>query len=122
MPCPNDRRRKSVTVSFRMTPPQARWLDEVVAESGMTKQDFIMARLREEGITVVPNRRTFLALRDRMAEVLRELRRIDPGCEVGGELMESIARLVRELVELRGEETADVVAERFEGIIGLERR
>ena len=57
-----------------------------------------------------------------MAEVLRELRRIDPGCEVGGELMESIARLVRELVELRGEETADVVAERFEGIIGLERR
>lgn len=122
MPCPNDRRRKSVTVSFRMTPAQARWLDEVVAESGMTKQDFIMARLREDGITVVPNRRTFLALRDRMAEVLQELRRIDSGCEVGGELMESIARLVRELAELRGEETADVVAERFEGIIGLERR
>lgn len=109
-------------MSFRMTQAQARWLDEVVAEFGMTKQDFIMARLREDGITVVPNRRTFLALRDRMAEVLRELRRIDSGCEVGGELMESIARLVRELAELHGEETADVVAERFEGIIGLERR
>nr|WP_187369537.1 hypothetical protein [Olegusella massiliensis] len=105
-----------------MTPAQARWLDEVVAESGMTKQDFIMARLREDGITVVPNRRTFLALRDRMAEVLRELRRIHSGCEVGGELMETVTRLVRELAELRGEETADVVAERFEGIIGLERR
>lgn len=122
MPCPNDHRARSVTVSFRMTPAQARWLDEVVAESGMTKQDFIMARLREDGITVVPNRRTFLALRDHMAEVLRELRRIDPGGEIGGELMESITRLTREFTELRGEETADVVAERFEGIVGLQRR
>ena len=58
MPCPNDRRARSVTVAFRMTPAQSRWLDEVVAESGMTKQDFIMARLREDGITVVPNRQT----------------------------------------------------------------
>ena len=122
MPCPNDRRARSVTVAFRMTPAQSRWLDEVVAESGMTKQDFIMARLREDGITVVPNRRIFLALRDRMAEVLRELRRIGPGGEVDGELAETIARLTREFAELRGEETADVVAERFEGIIGLERR
>lgn len=122
MPCPNDHRARSVTVSFRMTPAQSRWLDEVVAESGMTKQDFIMARLREDGITVVPNRRIFLALRDHMADVLRELRRIDPGCEVGNELMETIARLTRELAELRGEETADAVAERFEGIVGLERR
>ncbi len=122
MPCPNDHRAKSVTVSFRMTPAQSRWLDDVVAESGMTKQDFIMARLREDGITVVPNRRIFLALRGHMAEVLRELRRIDPGCEVDGELVETIARLAREFTELRGEEAADVVAERFEGIIGLERR
>lgn len=122
MPCPNDRRARSVTVSFRMTPAQSRWLDEVVAESGMTKQDFIMARLHEGGITVVPNRRVFLALRGHMAEVLRELRRIDPGGEVGGELAESIARLTQEFTELRGEETADIVAERFKGIIGLERR
>ncbi len=122
MPCPNDHRAKSVTVSFRMTPAQSRWLDDVVAESGMTKQDFIMARLREDGITVVPNRRIFLALRGHMAEVLRELSRIDPGCEVDGELMETITRLAREFTELRGEEAADVVAERFEGIIGLERR
>ena len=122
MPCPNDHRARSVTVAFRMTPTQSRWLDEVVAESGMTKQDLIMARLREDGITVVPNRRIFLALRDRMAEVLRELRRIGPGGEVDGELAETIARLTREFAELRGEETADVVAERFEGIIGLERR
>lgn len=122
MPCPNDRRRKNVTVSFRMTPAQSRWLDEVVAESGMTKQDFIMTRLREDGITVAPNRRIFLTLRDRMAEVLRELRRIGPGGEVDGELAETIARLMRELAELRGEEAADTVAERFEGIVGLERR
>ena len=104
MPCPNDRRARSVTVAFRMTPAQSRWLDEVVAESGMTKQDFIMARLREDGITVVPNRQIFLALRDHM------------------ELREPIPRLTGEFTALGGEETADVVTERFEGIIGLERR
>lgn len=122
MPCPNDRRTRSVTVSFRMTPAQSRWLDEVVAESGMTKQDFIMACLCEDGITVAPSRRTFLALRDRMAEVLRELRRIDTGGEIDDGLMETIARLTRELAELRGDKAADAVAERFEIIIGLERR
>lgn len=52
MPCPNDRRERSVTVGFRMTPEQKRWLDRVAEESGMSKQDFIMARLHDEAITV----------------------------------------------------------------------
>lgn len=52
MPCPNDHRERSVTVGFRMTPEQKRWLDRVAEESGMSKQDFIMARLHDEAITV----------------------------------------------------------------------
>lgn len=122
MACPNDRRRRSATVAFRMTPERKRWLDCVAAESGMSKQDFIMARLHDDAITVVPNIRVYRALRENMLELLRELRRIDPGSEIGNELMETIARLTREFTELRGEEAADVVAERFEGIVGLERR
>ena len=45
MPCPNDQRARSVTVAFRMTPAQSRWLDEVVAESGMTKQDLSLIHI-----------------------------------------------------------------------------
>lgn len=48
MACPNDRRRRSATVAFRMTPERKRWLDRVAAESGMSKQDFIMVRLHDE--------------------------------------------------------------------------
>lgn len=66
MPCPNDHREKSVTVGFRMTPEQKRWLDRVADESGMTKQDFITARLHDEAITVAPNIRVCRALRDRL--------------------------------------------------------
>ena len=62
MPCPNDHRERSVTVRFRMSPEQKRWLDRVAAESGMNKQDFIMARLHDEAITVVPNIRVRRAL------------------------------------------------------------
>lgn len=39
MPCPNDHRERSVTVDFRMTPEQKRWLDRVAEESGISKQD-----------------------------------------------------------------------------------
>lgn len=63
MPCPNDHRERSVTVGFRMSPERKRWLDRVAAESGMNKQDFIMARLHDEAITVVPNIRVCRALR-----------------------------------------------------------
>lgn len=35
-------------MAFRMAPEQKRWLDRVVTENGMSKQDFIMARLHDE--------------------------------------------------------------------------
>lgn len=122
MPCPASDRKRSVTVAFRMTPEQSRWLDRVVAESGMGKQDFIMARLKDEAITVVPNHRIYLALREHMAEILRELRRIDAGGRIDDGLLEDIARISREFTGLRGEVAADVVAERYGDIVGMERR
>ena len=53
--------------AFRMTP-----------ESGMNKQDFIMARLHDEAITVVLNIRVYRALHENMLKLLRELSRIRP--------------------------------------------
>lgn len=104
MPCPNDRREKSVTVGFRMTPEQKRWLDRATTESGMTKQDFIMARLHDEAITVAPNVRVYRALRDHMLSLLRELQRISAGGSVDERLHNEIERLTKEFVDLRGEE------------------
>lgn len=122
MPCPNDRRERSVTVGFRMTPEQKRWLDRVAEESGMSKQDFIMARLRDEAIAVVPNIRVYRALRGHMVELLRELRRIGAGGTVDERLHEEIERLTREFVDLRGETEASTVNTERLDILGMRRR
>ena len=122
MPCPNDRRERSVTVGFRMTPEQKRWLDRVAEESGMSKQDFIMARLRDEAIAVVPNVRVYRALREHMVELLRELRRIGAGGTVDERLHEEIERLEREFVDLRGEADASTVNTERLDILGMRRR
>ena len=122
MPCPNDRRERSVTVGFGMTPEQKRWLDRVAEESGMSKQDFIMARLRDEAIAVVPNVRVYRALRGRMVELLRELRRIGAGGTVDERLHGEVERLARELADLRGETEASAVnAERLD-VLEMARR
>ncbi len=114
MPCPNDHRERSVTVGFRMTPEQKRWLDRVAEESGMSKQDFIMARLRDEVIAVVPNVRVYRAL--------RELRRIGAGGTVDERLHEEIERLEREFVDLRGGVDASTVNTERLDILGMRRR
>lgn len=122
MLCPNDHRERSVTVGFRMTPEQKRWLDRVAEESGMSKQDFIMARLRDEVIAVVPNVRVYRALREHMVELLRELRRIGAGGTVDERLHEEIERLEREFVDLRGGADASTVNTERLDILGMRRR
>lgn len=122
MPCLNDRRERSVTVGFRMTPEQKRWLDRVAEESGMSKQDFIMARLRDEAIAVVPNVRVYRALREHMVELLRELKRIGAGGAVDERLYEEIERLEREFVDLRGGTGASTVNTERLDILGMRRR
>lgn len=122
MPCPNDRRERSVTVGFGMTPEQKRGLDRVAEESGMSKRDFIMARLRDEAIAVVPNVRVYRALRGHMVELLRELRRIGAGGTVDERLHGEVERLARELADLRGETEASAVnAERLD-VLEMARR
>lgn len=122
MPCPNDHRKRSVTVGFRMTPEQKRWLDRVAAESGMNRQDFIMARLHDEAISVVPNVNVYRALRDNMLALLRELSRIHAGGSIDGRLHNEIERLTSEFIDLRGElEPAIVNAERHD-ILEMARR
>lgn len=76
MPCPNDHRRRSVTIGFRTTPEDAEWLDRLVALSGMTKQEYILERLECEDVTVVPSIKVQKNLRVAMERVHDELSRL----------------------------------------------
>ena len=81
MPCPNDHRKRLVTVGFRVTAEQSQRINDLVALSGMTKQDYIVKRLECEEIIAKPSSRLHRALRDDMRLVYRELARlVDGGC------------------------------------------
>ena len=65
-------------------------LDTCVRLSGLTKQDYITRRLLDKSVVVQGNPRVYKALRNEVAAVLDELRRIEDGSGVGGELLETI--------------------------------
>ena len=58
--------------------------------SGLTKQDYITRRLLCRDVVVQGNPRVYKALRDQLAAVLEELRRIGSGQVVGDELLDII--------------------------------
>ena len=58
--------------------------------SGLTKQDYITQRLTCKEVVIQGNQRVFKALRDQLAAVLKELRRIDAGNSIDDELLDTI--------------------------------
>ena len=65
MDCCN--RWRSKTVSFCMSPEEDALLDSMVRLSGMTKQDYIIARLLKFEITVQGNPRVYKAMKQELA-------------------------------------------------------
>lgn len=61
----------------------------------MTKQDYIIKRLQEKEIVVVGNPRVYKALKNELARVIVELKRIEAGWNVSDELLETIELITR---------------------------
>ena len=86
----NKGRWRNVIVSFRMSPEERDDLNVRVKLSGITKQDYIIKRLSERDIVVQPNTRVYKALRNQMAEILTELKRINNGADIDSDLLDII--------------------------------
>ena len=81
---------RNKTVAFRVSPEEDREIETAVRLSGLTKQDYITRRLLEKDVVVQGNPRVYKALRDQLAAVLDELRRIEAGQSVNDELLDTI--------------------------------
>ena len=88
--CDNKNRWRSKTVGFRVSPEEEEQINRYVKLSGLTKQDYITRRLTCKEVVVQGNPRVFKALRDQLAAVLNELRRIDAGNGIDDELLDTI--------------------------------
>ena len=81
---------RNKTVAFRVSPGEDAQIERYVQLSGLTKQDYITRRLLDRAVVVQGNPRVYKALRDQLAAVLGELRRIEAGGDVGDELLATI--------------------------------
>lgn len=91
------------TIGFRVSPEEDQLINSAVALSGLTKQDYIVKRLLCRDVVVQGNPRVYKALKNQLAEVLGELRRIQNGSAVDDELLSTIQLITTTLNGLKGD-------------------
>ena len=94
---------RNKTVAFRVSPEEDAQIETAVKLTGLTKQDYITRRLLCREVVVQGNPRVYKALRDQLATVLDELRRIDAGQAVDDDLMDTIRMIAAILSGMREE-------------------
>ena len=81
---------RNKTVAFRVSPKEDELLETAVRLSGLTKQDYIIRRLQEKEVVVTGNPSVYKALKNELAKVLNELKRLKKGDNVPEDLLEVI--------------------------------
>ena len=81
---------RNKTVACRVSEEEAKLIDDLVALSGLTKQDYIIRRLQCRDVVVQGNPRVYKALRNQMADIYEELKRLERCSEANDELLYTI--------------------------------
>ena len=95
MPCENSARKRSKTMAFRCTPEERKLICEMAAWSGMSRQDYIIAKLTDTQVEVRPSVSVQKALKDSMAELAKEVRLAASYGELSGSLQQRIELVMR---------------------------
>ncbi len=94
---------RNKTVAFRVSEEEVKLIDDLVALSGLTKQDYIIRRLQCRDVVVQGNPRVYKALRNQMADIYEELKRLERCSEANDELLYTIQLIAETMNGLRGE-------------------
>ncbi len=100
----NRGRWRNKTVAFRVSEEEAKRIDECVRLSGLTKQDYIVRRLMCRDIVVQGNPRVYKALKNQMAELYEELKRIERFSEENEELLYTLQLVAETLNGMKEDE------------------
>lgn len=88
---------RCITVGFRVSPEEHEHINVAVALSGLSKQEYCYRRCLGRDIVVLGNPKVYKALKDQLAAVLDELKRIEAGQSIDDELLENINLITRTL-------------------------
>ena len=95
MPCENSARKRSKTMAFRCTPEEHKLICEMAAWSGMSRQDYIIAKLTNTEVEVRPSVSVQKALKDSMAGLAKEVRLAVSYGELNESLQQRIELVMR---------------------------
>ena len=92
------------TVAFRVSDEEAKLLNDLVALSGLTKQDYITRRLLCRDVVVQGNPRVYKALKNQMAAIYEELKHMESVSPDNDELLYTLQVIAITLDGLKGED------------------
>ena len=95
---------RSITVGFRVSPEENEQINIAVALSGLPKQEYCYRKCMDRDIVVQGNPRVYKALRNQLAAVLDELKRIGDAGELRDELLDNIGLITRTLQGMKEEQ------------------
>ena len=98
---------RSITVGFRVSPEENEAINAAVALSGLCKQEYCYRRCLGREITVQGNPKVYKAIKDQLAGVLTELKRIESAGDVTDELLDLIELITVTLGGMKGEDAND---------------
>ena len=114
-------RLRSKTIAFRMSQEEAALLDRLVAISGMTKQDYIISKLSDTEMKVVPSSRMQKGMEEAMLLIYRELLRITDANDISPELAKLTEKVGSIFAGLEEDEPPARIASDENVIVNLER-
>ena len=94
---------RNKTVAFRVSPEEDKELERAVRLSGLTKQDYIIRKLQNREVVVEGNPRVYKALRDELAAVLEELKRIENGSDMDTDILDTINLITKTMDGMKGD-------------------
>ncbi|MEY8427567.1 hypothetical protein AALA00_07570 [Lachnospiraceae bacterium 46-15] len=99
----NRNRWRNITVGFRVSPEENEQINTAVRLSGLPKQEYCYRRCLDREIIVQGNPRVYKALKNELAAVLTELKRIEAGGNIREELLDNIGLITEILYGLKGD-------------------
>ena len=95
---------RNITVGFRVSPEENEQLNEVVALSGLPKQEYCYRRCMQRDIVVHPNPRVYKALKTTMEKILSQLQRLSDAGGVTDEMRDTLTLLIATLSGMKGDD------------------
>ena len=94
---------RNVYVGFRVSPEESELLNNIVALTGQSKQEYLINRALNKDVVVTPNPRVYRALQEQLKYIYNEMVRMDDGDGLSEEFLDILHLLVKICDGMRGE-------------------